>query len=91
MGHWHMTVIFEQMGPLEGPSNIEFNAPPAPWDVIDHMHTIEVPAGTFTIPAPPRGANLYRVLATMVWHNAADVVTPIAGFAELGILQVYDD
>ncbi len=91
-GHWHLTVLFEQMGPGEAPANVFYDTPVSPMDDVPHQHTITVPANYF-IPTGvhERGANVYKVVATMVWHNKNNHVTPIAGFAEVGMLQVYED
>ena len=91
-GHWHLTVLFEKMGPGEGPANLVFNSPNVALTTVPWSHKIVVPAGYFTgFPPHETGANVYRIVATMVWHNAADVITPIAGFADVGMLQVYED
>ncbi len=91
-GHWHLTLLFEAMGPAESPGNVTFETPVGPLDDFPHSEVITIPSEHF-IPSGKHseGDNVYKVVATMVWHNHNNRATPIAGFAEVCMLQVYDD
>lgn len=95
-GHWHLTVLFEKMGPGEGPSNVYKRVPAAGEALMTtttNTESIEIPEDVLAALAPAGdvGAQVYRVVVTMIWHTPANVATPIAGFADLGLIQVYQD
>ena len=91
-GHWHLTVMFEKMGPGESPAN-RTAVVPGPMTPGNWTHTITIPSGILAplAPAPETGQNAYRVVVTMIYHNPANTATIVAGFADLGLLQVYQD
>jgi hypothetical protein len=98
-GHWNMRVFLESMG--EGP---EYDLPGAgPITILNSEGTWDAAAGERTFanvpgklpldidPAvDPVAPGTYRLTATILYYDDADVPLPVAGFFEGPILEFYD-
>lgn len=89
-GHWHLGVHFEKIGPGEGPASIFWSGPNGLLTPTLNQ-TITIP-NTHFAPVLLEGQNVFKLVATMVYHKAvAPFGMPIAGFKDLGMIQVYND
>jgi hypothetical protein len=79
---WHCEVIFEQMGPGEGPGSVFADTP----FVAAAVHTY--PTVHVDIPPNTLAPGIYRMIATMTLINNGNAQCPVVGFEDLGIIRI---
>ena len=84
-GVWKYRVYFEKMGAGEVPSDFPSSSTPFIQAVnASYSQVITVPANTLK-------PGVYKLVATLMLCGKGGAPTPIAGYDELGILEVYND
>jgi hypothetical protein len=93
-GDWLLSLHLESMGsgaeydlPVVGPDRVATNtgvdcAPGPPGPCLCWTHDIQVPAGTVA-------AGTYKAVVTITWERTPGNPGPMAGFADLRMMQVY--
>lgn len=85
-GTWHLEVFLERMGPLEAPvlAGTTKNVALTPVLVGNSVYDETLPFAAGLVPA-----GLYQVTAIITMDGPLNNPKPIAGFADLGLVQFY--
>ena len=84
-GTWKYRVYFERMGSGEVPSDL----PPSTTGFIPAVNANY--SEVITIPANTLRPGVYKLVATLMLCGRRGTPTPLAGYDEIGILEVYND
>ncbi len=84
-GSWQLNVFFELMGAGETPAN--------PASVVVPFTPVDGQKYSAFITMPPNSMKpgVYRVVGRLMLNSPSGQKTPLAAFADIGMIQVYDD